>query len=57
MVLITLADGSALDSTEGHPIWDATTGQFTDASNVHAGDNIETTSGQLIAISSLTWKS
>lgn len=42
MVLITLADGSTLDSTDGHPIWDATSRRFTDASGLHLGDKIET---------------
>lgn len=54
MVLITLADGSALDSTAGHPIWDATTGQFTDAANLHIGDKIESTKGVLTTIAGLT---
>jgi len=54
MVLVTLADGSVLDSTDGHPIWDATTGQFTDAGKLHAGDKIETSNGAFITIAGLT---
>jgi hypothetical protein len=54
MVLISLADGSVLDSTDGHPIWDATTRQFTDASQLRVGDKIETSNGQLITIARLT---
>lgn len=54
MVLISLVDGSVLDSTDGHPIWDATTGQFTDASNLHIGDKIETASGRQEAVTGLT---
>lgn len=54
MVLISLADGSVLDSTDGHPIWDATTGQFTDAANLQVGDKIETTKGLLLPITGLT---
>lgn len=54
MVLITLVDGTVLDSTDGHPIWDATTGQFTDASGLHFGDKIETIDGNLISITGLT---
>lgn len=54
MVLVTLADGSVLNSTDGHPIWDATTGQFTDASRLRAGDKIETTTGALLAITGVT---
>ena len=51
MVLVTLADGSVLDTTDGHPIWDATTDMFTDAGHLHVGDKIETTGGALLTIS------
>jgi RHS repeat-associated protein len=54
MVLISLADGSALDSTDGHPIWDATTEQFTDAAHLQVGDKIETSTGELLAVTALT---
>ncbi len=54
MVLISLADGSVLDSTDGHPIWDATTKQFTDASQLRVGDKIETSNGELITIARVT---
>ena len=54
MVLISLADGSVLDSTDGHPIWDSTTGRFTDAGKLHVGDRIETSNGSLITIAGLT---
>jgi hypothetical protein len=54
MVLVGLEDGSVLDSTNGHPIWDATTGRFTRAANLHAGDKIETSNAQLITITTLT---
>lgn len=53
MVLITLENGSVLDSTDGHPIWDATTHQFTDASQLEVGDQIETKNGSLLAVSGL----
>jgi hypothetical protein len=43
-----------LDSTGGDPIWDATTGRFTDASELQVGDQIETASGSLLAITALT---
>jgi hypothetical protein len=52
MVPVTLADGSVLDSTDGHPIWDASTSQFTDPSKLHVG--IETDTGALITIAELT---
>lgn len=54
MVLVTLADGSVLDSTDRHPIWDATTGRFTYASKLHIGDDIETTGGGLLRITGMT---
>lgn len=54
MVLISLADGSVLDSTDGHPIWDATTGRFTDANKLKVGDKIETAGGGLLTIAGLT---
>ncbi len=54
MVLIALADGSMLDSTDGHPIWDATTGRFTDAGKLRIGDQVETSNGRLLTISRLT---
>jgi RHS repeat-associated protein len=54
MVHISLADGSVLDATGGHPIWDATTGQFAQASKLQPGDKIETSNGQLITITALT---
>ena len=54
MVLVRLADGSVLDSTDGHPIWDATAGQFTEASKLRIGDTIETTNGAQLTIAGLT---
>ncbi len=54
MVLVILDYGSVLNSTDGHPIWDATTGRFTDASKLRVGDKIETTHGHLIIVSGLT---
>lgn len=54
MVLVTLADGSVLDATGGHKIWDATQGTFVDAGQLRAGDKIETATGALITIAALT---
>lgn len=53
MVLITLADGFVLDSTDGHPIWDATRRAFVDASQLHAGDMVETSTNEMIGITAL----
>jgi RHS repeat-associated protein len=54
MVLLTLANGSVLDSTSGHPIWDATAGSFTDANHLRVGDNVEAETGTLLTITALT---
>ena len=54
MVLVTLADGSVLDATGGHKIWDATQYTFVDASGLHVGDKFETDTGVLITVAALT---
>jgi len=54
MVLITLSNGDELKATAGHLIWDATARTFTKASQLHRGDRLESTSGQALAIRSLT---
>lgn len=54
MVLVTLANGSVLDATGGHKIWDATQATFVDADQLRAGDKIETENGALITIADLT---
>lgn len=54
MVLVTLADGSVLDATSGHKIWDATQHAFVDARQLRIGDGIETDIGCLITIAGLT---
>jgi hypothetical protein len=54
MVMLTLADGSVLDGTGGHKVWDATELTFVDASQLRAGDKIKTDTGALITIAALT---
>jgi len=54
IVLVTLADGSVLDATSGHKIWDATQHTFVNAGELRAGDQIETDTGGLITVASLT---
>lgn len=54
MVLVTLADGSVIDATSGHKIWDATQHTFVDAGQLRIGDSIEADIGGLIAIAGLT---
>ena len=52
MVELTLADGSTIDSTDRHPIWDATTGRFTDAIDLRVGDRLLTDAGPTVTIAS-----
>jgi len=54
MVLVTLADGSVLDATGGHKIWDATQHRFVDADQLAVADKIETDTGGLITVAALT---
>jgi Pretoxin HINT domain len=54
MVLVTLADGSVLDATGGHKIWDATWHTFVDAGQLAVGDKIETDTGGLITVAART---
>jgi hypothetical protein len=53
MVAVALADGSTLDATAGHPVWDETTGRFTNATAVRVGDRVVTTGGRLMAVVSV----
>ncbi|AZI58100.1 hypothetical protein EH165_08060 [Nakamurella antarctica] len=45
MVDLTLSDGTVLNATDGHPIWDATTKTFTKAIDVPVGDKVLTAAG------------
>ena len=54
MVAVTLADRTVLNTTDGHPVWDATQGTFVVAKDLHVGDEVETTSGALLTITALT---
>jgi hypothetical protein len=53
MIDIGLADGTVLDATDGHPIWDATANKFTDASNLRVGDQVLSVTDALISITRL----
>ncbi len=50
MVDSTLADGTVLEATDHHPIWDATTRTFTDAINLHVGDQVLSDRGESLTI-------
>ncbi len=50
MVDLTFADGSKITATDRHPFWDATTGQFTYAIDLRAGEKVREADGTLLTI-------
>ncbi|WP_159807147.1 polymorphic toxin-type HINT domain-containing protein [Cellulomonas citrea] len=50
MVDVHLADGTTITATDRHPFWDATTGQFTYAIDLHPGDQVRQTDGTPLTI-------
>lgn len=50
MVDLTLSDGSTISTTDHHPFWDATTRTFTDAIDLHLGDQVLSDNGQTLTI-------
>jgi hypothetical protein len=50
LVDVGFADGSTLTATDHHPFWDATTGVFTDAIDLHPGDKVREPSGRLLFV-------
>ena len=50
MVDLTLSDGSKISTTDHHPFWDATTRTFTDAINLHVGDQVLSDHGRTLTI-------
>jgi RHS repeat-associated protein len=56
IVELTLADGSRISATDHHPFWDATTHRFTDAIDLHTGDQVLEPDGTLIPITALNTK-
>ncbi|MBI3687533.1 MAG: discoidin domain-containing protein, partial [Actinobacteria bacterium] len=50
MVDVAFGDGSTLTATDHHPFWDAGTGVFTDAVNLHPGDRVREPSGRLLFV-------
>ncbi|HVB44807.1 MAG TPA: LamG-like jellyroll fold domain-containing protein [Streptosporangiaceae bacterium] len=50
MVAVTLLGGMTIRATDHHPFWDATTGTFTYADALRAGDKLRTPSGHLVVI-------
>jgi RHS repeat-associated protein len=51
MVDLTLSDGSKISTTGHHPFWDATTRTFTDAIDLHVGDQVLSDHGRTFTIS------
>lgn len=50
MVDVHLADGTTITATDRHPFWDATTGQFTYAIDLHPGDQVRQTDGTPLTV-------
>jgi len=51
MVDLTFADGTTITATDHHPFWDVTTGEFTYAIDLKAGDQVLEADGELLTIS------
>jgi hypothetical protein len=56
IVEVTLPDGSQISATDHHPFWDATTHRFTDAIDLHTGDQVLEPDGTRIPITALNTK-
>jgi hypothetical protein len=50
MAAIVLVTGAVIQATSQHPIWDATTHQFTYAADLHTGDRLLEPSGATVAV-------
>jgi hypothetical protein len=50
MTAVTLADGATIVATDHHWFWDATTGRFTDADALRAGDKLREVTGRLVRV-------
>jgi len=53
MVDVGLEDGTVIEATDGHPFWDATTGQFTLAVDLEVGELVLGLDGRSLQIASL----
>ena len=51
MVDLRLDDGSTIRTTDHHPFWDATTRTFTNAIDLHVGDQVLSDHGRTLVIS------
>jgi hypothetical protein len=52
MVALGLSDGSTITATDLHPFWDASTATFTDAIDLHLGDQLLTDNGRYLTVKS-----
>jgi RHS repeat-associated protein len=53
MVAVTLAGGGTLDTTDHHPFWDASSGQFVYADALHRGDKLRESNGRDIRVAGI----
>ena len=53
MVKLGLSDGSTITATDLHPFWDASTSTFTDAIDLHIGDQLLTDDGRYLTVTSM----
>ncbi|WP_280665650.1 MULTISPECIES: polymorphic toxin-type HINT domain-containing protein [unclassified Kitasatospora] len=55
LTLLTAPDGkpTVLTSTQHHPLWDVTTGRWTNASDVHPGDQLHTANGTTVTVQAI----
>jgi hypothetical protein len=53
MVAVTLAGGGTIDTTDHHPFWDASSGQFVYADALHRGDKLRESNGRDIRVAGI----
>jgi hypothetical protein len=54
MVLVAVVGGGAINATDGHPFYEAKSGQFVKASELTAGDRLRLDDGRMVRVASTT---
>jgi RHS repeat-associated protein len=54
MVLVAIVGGGTIDATDGHPFYDARSGEFVKASSLSAGDRLRLEDGRTVRVASTT---
>jgi RHS repeat-associated protein len=52
---LALTGGATVTTTEDHPFWNATDRQWQDAQDIDPGDQLRTSDGRTVTVSSLDW--